>query len=355
MEKNFQILIIDDHDEIRENISEILQLAGYSVKNAENGKIGLEKAITEPPDLIICDIMMPELDGYGVLHLLRKNPETMHIPLIFLTAKTERADFRKGMEMGADDFITKPFDDMELLSAVESRLKKVELLKHKYSQDQPGINTFLKDLDKHGILPLDISQYDTQFFQKNQQIYREGQRPRNMYQIIQGKVKTYRIHPDGKEYITNFLGASDYLGYLNLLEDGPYLENATALENSELLIIPKEDFQKRVTGDSQVLLAFVRLLSKALSQKEERLLELAYGTLRKRVATALVDIFKKNKEAMDSKAPMSINREDLAQYIGTAKESAIRVLSEFREEKLIQIREGKISIPNIEKLENLAY
>src|SRR6476659_9358788 len=111
------ILIIDDHDEIRENIAEILALGGYKTFTAENGKKGVEAALKQKPDLIVCDIMMPELDGYGVLHLLRKNPATESTPFIFLTAKTERSDFRKGMEMGADDYITKPFDDSELLGA----------------------------------------------------------------------------------------------------------------------------------------------------------------------------------------------------------------------------------------------
>ena len=116
-----RILVIDDNTDIRENTAEILALAGYQTYTAENGKKGMEAAIKEKPDLIICDIMMPELDGYGVLHLLRKNPETENIPFIFLTAKAERTDFRKGMEMGADDYITKPFDDLELLKAVEIR------------------------------------------------------------------------------------------------------------------------------------------------------------------------------------------------------------------------------------------
>src|SRR6266536_1730904 len=107
------ILIIYDHNEIRENIAEILYLGGYKTMTAENGKKGIELAVREKPDLIVCDIMMPELDGYGVLHLLRKNPETEDIPLIFLTAKAERSDLRKGMEMGADDYVTKPFEELE--------------------------------------------------------------------------------------------------------------------------------------------------------------------------------------------------------------------------------------------------
>ena len=125
---NKSILVIDDNADIRDNTAEILDLAGYKTFTAENGKKGVDIAIKEKPDVIVCDIMMPELDGYGVLHLLRKNTETQNIPFIFLTAKTERSDFRKGMEMGADDFITKPFDDIELLNAIEARLKRSEIL-----------------------------------------------------------------------------------------------------------------------------------------------------------------------------------------------------------------------------------
>jgi len=85
-------------------------------------------ALDSPPDLILCDIMMPEMDGYEVLYLLSKNPETTSLPFIFLTAKAEKTDFRKGMNMGADDYITKPYEEMELLGAIERRLKKYEEL-----------------------------------------------------------------------------------------------------------------------------------------------------------------------------------------------------------------------------------
>ena len=139
------ILLIEDNNEVRENTAEILELANYKVLQVENGKIGVEVATTNHIDLIICDIMMPILDGYGVIHLLSKNPKTAAIPFIFLTAKSERGDFRKGMEMGADDYITKPFDDIELLRAVESRLKKSEALKNEYTRDEAGINTFLDE------------------------------------------------------------------------------------------------------------------------------------------------------------------------------------------------------------------
>src|SRR5699024_4268503 len=112
--------------DILENMSEILELAGYQVFTAADGKEGLKSAARHHPDLIVSDIMMPVLDGFGLLHLIQKNPELADIPFIFLTAKTERADFRKEMEMGEDDYITKPLSDTELLNAIESRLKKTE-------------------------------------------------------------------------------------------------------------------------------------------------------------------------------------------------------------------------------------
>src|SRR5690349_15839565 len=104
-----KILLIEDNDDIRANTAEILELANYKMFTAANGKLGVELALKEKPDLIICDIMMPVLDGYGVLYLLHKNLEMHHIPFIFLSAKTDRTDVRKGMSMGADDYITKPF------------------------------------------------------------------------------------------------------------------------------------------------------------------------------------------------------------------------------------------------------
>ncbi|CAN5914511.1 hypothetical protein BH24BAC1_BH24BAC1_17680 [soil metagenome] len=140
-----KILLIEDNQEIRENIAEILTLANYEGVEAENGKVGVVAAKETQPDLIICDIMMPQLDGYGVLHLLSKNPATAGIPFIFLTAKSEKVDFRKGMNLGADDYLTKPFDDLELLDAVEMRLKKSESLKGEFQKSAEGLQAFIQE------------------------------------------------------------------------------------------------------------------------------------------------------------------------------------------------------------------
>src|ERR1700761_4733258 len=114
-----KILLIEDNNEMRENTSEILQFANYKVVTAENGNVGVEKAKREKPDLIICDIMMPDMDGYGVLQMLSREPETAGVPFIFLTAKADKSDVRRGMNLGADDYLTKPFDETELIHAIE--------------------------------------------------------------------------------------------------------------------------------------------------------------------------------------------------------------------------------------------
>jgi CheY-like chemotaxis protein len=348
------ILVIDDNPDIRENTAEILELAGYKVFTAENGKKGVDTALREKPDVIVCDIMMPELDGYGVLHLVRKNTETQNIPFIFLTAKTERSDFRKGMEMGADDYITKPFDDIELLNAVEIRLKKAEILTHQYAAGTQGINQFIKDVKGSGLITQLAEQYDTQNFNKKNTLYQEGKRPRFLYYVISGKIKGFKTHEDGKEYITDLFSTGDFIGYSAIIEDKNYDDGTEILENAEILQIPKDDFLQMVYNDISIAAKFIRLITQNVKEKEERLLSLAYSSLRKRVAKALLDIHTKFNAGGVGKL-IEISREDIAHYVGTATESLIRTLSDFKAEKIIEIKEGKITIPQPDKLKNLLY
>lgn len=348
------ILVIDDNTDIRENTAEILEMSGYKTLTAENGKKGVELAIKEKPDLIVCDIMMPELDGYGVLHLLRKNPETIYIPFIFLTAKTDRSDLRKGMEMGADDYITKPFEDIELLNAIEVRLKKLQVLDQKYTLSQSGISQFLKDIKNTGLLGQLADQYSIESYSRKQTLYYEGKRPRCLFYLIKGKVKGVRVHEEGKEYIPDIFSDGDFIGYHALIEDSNYTDSAIILEDSEIMQIPKEDFLQMIYKDINVAAKFIRIITQNIKEKEERLLSLAYSSLRKRVAKALTDLHKKYNTGGESK-PIEISREDIARYIGTATESLIRTLSDFKAEQLIQITDGKIVIKNIDKLQNLLY
>ncbi|HYG21518.1 MAG TPA: response regulator transcription factor [Verrucomicrobiae bacterium] len=119
-----RILVIEDQPQMRKNIVTILTMENFTVLSAENGRLGLELARRETPDLIICDVMMPDLDGYGVLKALREESATADIPFIFLTAKSEKLDIRAGMNFGADDYLTKPVTRDDLLAAIAARLER---------------------------------------------------------------------------------------------------------------------------------------------------------------------------------------------------------------------------------------
>ncbi len=348
-----KILLIEDNKDVRENTAEILSLAQYSIVTAKNGKEGVELALQEKPDLIICDIMMPVLDGHGVLHMLSKNEETSGIPFIFLTAKAERSDFRKGMEMGADDYLTKPFDDVELLNAIESRLKKNEILKKEFTKNLEGISSFINEAKGIDSLKKLSEERDVRTYKKKEDIYKEGSYPKGIYFISKGKVKTYQANELGKELITGLHNEGDFFGYISILQDEKYTNSATALEDSEIYMLPKEDFFSLLYKNTEISRKFIEILSDNLRENEMQLVKLAYNSVRKRVAEALIKLSDKYKKEGDQKFSMNISREDLANLVGTATETVIRTLSDFKEEQFIQISGSSITILNHDKLAKL--
>lgn len=347
-----KILLIEDNKEMRENTCEILELANYQVITASNGKTGVDIALKEVPDLIICDIMMPELDGYGVLYLISKNPATSGIPFIFLTAKAEKSDMRKGMSMGADDYLTKPFEEMELLNAVEARMRKNELFKREFSKNVDGLNEFLANAKGMEELTKLSAERKPHHYKKKDAIYMEGDEPTGIVFINKGKIKTFKSNNDGKEFITGIYGAGDFIGYNDLIENKEHKETAETLEDSEVVIIPKQDFFSLLYSNRDVAAKFIKLLSNNLQDNEERLLNLAYNSVRKRVADALLNLQGRYTIA-GSPQPFNVSREDLASMVGTATESVIRTLSDFKEEKLIEIKDRNIVIANTDRLTRL--
>lgn len=347
------ILIIEDNQEVRENTSEILELANYKVIQAPNGKEGVEAALHHKPDLIICDIMMPVLDGYGVIHLLAKTPETASIPFIFLTAKSERSDLRKGMELGADDYITKPFDDAELLRAVESRLNKSEMLKKEFSKDIKGLDSFFDEVSALEELKNLSKDRKTRLFRKKELIFNEGNNPNYLFFLSKGKVKTFRNHEYGKEFITSLYKEGDFFGYMPLLEESKYQDSAEALEDSEIVSIPKEDFYALMNSNAMVMKKFIKILSDNIEERENQLVKLAYSSVRKRVAEALVLLHNRYANETDKEFSISISREDLANIVGTATESLIRTLSDFKGDKILEIKGSNITIKDVERLKKL--
>ncbi len=344
-----KILLIEDNEAVRENTAEILTLADYNVTTAQNGKEGAELAQKLLPDLIVCDIMMPELDGYGVLHILSKKPETAGIPFIFLTAKAEKSDMRKGMELGADDYLTKPFDDTDLLNAIEARFRKKDVQQKNYALSADGFNQFI--LDARHILNLKdlCKENKVKLYKKKSEIFSEGDAPAYVFFIKTGNVKTYKSHPDGKELITNLYKENDFFGYEPLLENSLFNDTAIALEDSELVLIPKRDFTMLLNSQQDVSATFISLLCKKVAEKESQLLNLAYNSVRQRTAEALLKMWQLKKGA----EPLSILRDDLAKIVGTASESVIRVLSDFRDEGLIEMEGTKIKLIQAAKLEQV--
>jgi len=350
-----KILIIEDNDEVRENTAEILELSNYEVVTAADGKEGVTVALREKPDLIVCDIMMPQLDGYGVLHLLSKHKETANVPFIFLTAKSEKQDFRKGMELGADDYITKPFEGTELLNAIETRLKKAETFKETIIADAKSINDFINKAKESPAVKLTSDERDVYDYKKKHILYSEGQRPKVVYFVVSGKIKIYKTSADGKELITAVHSAGDFFGYTAILEETNYKENAQTLEDSRLMLIPREDFLELITNDTRISKQFISIITKNIVEKEEALLNLAYNSLRKKVAYGLSQLAEKYIPNEKGKKVLDISRENLAQTVGVATESLIRTLADFKSEGLIDIETGKIILLNENKLKNLLY
>jgi CheY-like chemotaxis protein/CRP-like cAMP-binding protein len=353
------ILVIEDTLAMRENVTEILELAPYEVVQAPNGKKGIELARQTHPDLILCDIRMPELDGFGVLHILRKDPGLAHIPFVFLTAKAEMADFRAGMNLGADDYVTKPFDDLTLLNAVELRLKKGADL-----PIEPVAITSSLDILTRAILDEPDARHSlcdyfpTMPYNRKHRLFAAGNWPTALYYIPQGKVKLFKTDAAGNEYITHLVGPGEFMGYRALLEEAPYTETAELLDDSLVCTIPKEDFMTLINYHQSVARQFSRLLAEDIGELQERLVKLAYHSVRKRVAEALMMYYHKfyppsGEHPSNKSQAMNLSRENWSHLVGASTETVIRVLSDLRTEGLIELNASQITLLDIEKLTRL--
>lgn len=343
-----KVLLVEDNDMIRENTGEILELANYVVTLASNGKEGYEKALKDHFDIIICDIMMPVLDGYGLFHLICRNEELKGIPFIFLTAKTERSDFRKGMEMGADDYLTKPFTDVELMNAIETQLKKYDAAREKAAATNNQNNDTQEDED----FSLEQLLEDVSFnrYKKKQRIYAEGANPHGVFYLKSGKVRTYKTSDSGKELTVGLFKEGDFFGYFALIEGTVYKESAETMEACEIGVVSRDEFEMRVSSHKKTAQKFIKLLAGNVTEKEEQMVNIAYNSLRKRVANAIMFLYRKYKAEESEKFIIQISREDLAHIAGTTTESLIRTISDFRQEKLISTEGSSIKVLDKQKL-----
>jgi CRP/FNR family transcriptional regulator, polysaccharide utilization system transcription regulator len=340
------ILLIEDNADVRENIAEILTLAGYQVTSCKNGKEGIQQLSSVSPDLILCDVMMPDLDGYGVLKIINTHAQWSKIPFIFLTAKAELTDMRKGMSMGAADYITKPFDDKDLLDSIELRLskyaphtenrhlEKVHEVDHKYL-----LHSLMASIDK----------FELRTYAKKNTIIAEGQMSRYVYLVKKGLVKNILTNELGKDFITTILSDNTIFGHEGILLQKPCHYTAITLEESSIYLIPKDFFTDLIQKDMHAMASLLKQSLSTTFHYENQLIEQAYGSVRHKVAHALLLFYQYN----DGKKTFLAQREDLASVAGTAKETLIRTLSELKNEGLIEIQDHFISILNLKGLTSI--
>lgn len=344
-----KVLLIEDDTVLRENTAELLELSDYEVRTAANGKKGVELTKEYLPDVIVCDIMMPELDGFGVLAALSRDIQTKGIPFIFLSAKTEHKDIRKGMEHGADDYLTKPFMETELIGAIESRLAKMAILKEgnteslavRQSADIPikSIHELKNHINENG---------QEQSFATGEPIYREGMHSNTVYLVLKGVVKTHKLDSNGKELITGIYKPDDLFGFGCFSPNTTHSEYATAMEDTALVAISAENLKRLLLENHGLTLELVQFLSENLSEAKEQLLEMAYGSVRRKTAITILKFAEKLQK--DPKGNLHILRSDLASVAGMATETLIRTLSSFKKEGLICIEDRNIRIVDLDWL-----
>ena len=342
------ILLIEDHLIIRENTAQLLELAGYTMLLAENGELGVQLALTTRPDLVICDIMMPVLDGYGVLQIFNQNPQLTGVPFIFLTAKTERTDQRRGMALGADDYLTKPFVKAELLSAVQGRLNRFQHLRPASPLSGEQLTEFLDEAQQGGDLASLSRDRKAHLIRKKQDIYLEGDESTRLYFVQSGRVKTVKTTDGGKELIVGLHGPGDFFGYLPLLQHTLHGDSAVAVDESELRYIPKDDFMDLLLRNPEVGQQFVRLLAGQVSGQAELLLAMAYNPIRRRVADTLVQLHE--QAGGTAETAIQLTRDDMAAMVGTAPESLSRTLNEFKHDGFIELNPNIIRVLEPERL-----
>jgi two-component system, OmpR family, alkaline phosphatase synthesis response regulator PhoP len=227
------ILVIEDEEQIRLNIQEILALGEFSVITAADGVQGKNLAKIKSPDLIICDIMMPGMDGFDVLKVLRNDPTTANIPFIFLTAKSERDDLRQGMNLGADDYITKPFEPSEILQAVKARLERQAVATQQYLNEHEKVETIqeqIKERDTNLEVAQQLSQMRDNILDKLSQDLRN---PLSNINMALHMLKQCQVEEKRQQYLE--IIQKEYAREVKLLNEVDNLRELLTDENTKLL------------------------------------------------------------------------------------------------------------------------
>ncbi|QKG55267.1 response regulator [Hymenobacter sp. BRD128] len=347
------ILLMEDDAGMREATAELLERAGYGVHAAPNGQVGLALALAHPPDLVLCNVLLPVLDGYGVLAHFTQHPRLAGVPFIFLTAQADPADQRRAMALGADDYLTRPLAEAELLGAIAGRLARFRHLQSDHDLAATGgLGEFLADARATARLDHLAGDRKAHPVRKKQDVYLEGDEATRAYFVQSGRVKTVKATAAGKELITCLYGPGEFFGYLPLLEHTPHRDSAVALDDAELVYISQDDFTL-LLHHAEVGPQFMRLLAGRVSAREQQLLHMAYHSIRRRVADVLLHLHEQ-AGGLPTTA-IQVAREDLAALVGTTPESLTRTLSEFRQDGLLELTPKAVRLLEPEKLRHAPW
>jgi CheY-like chemotaxis protein/CRP-like cAMP-binding protein len=345
-----KLLIIEDHLEVRENLQELLELCNYTVLCAPNGETGIRLALTEQPDLILCDIMMPGLDGYEVLAYLAQQPETAAIPFIFLTAKADKADIRRGMQLGADDYITKPFEEEELLKAIQVRLHKSHLLKQPFQRSSEGLQSFLFQARQEGGLPPDAhAAAGVRRFEPNQFIFHEGESPQHLFFIASGSVCVYRPDQPEPGRVSTTYEKGSFFGYKALIQGTPYLHRAETIAATEISLIPKSDFYALLLHNRTFSIRFIQLLANQVRDQEKQLLKMVQELSKRKVAGIILELF----PVFEKRSKADIPLETIQSQARMANLNINLALRYLHREKAICLQQDCIQLLDTQKLRAL--
>lgn len=344
-----RILLIEDDLSLRENTQEMLELAGHKVFSAEDGEAGLQQALKNAIDLILCDILLPGIDGYTVLEKISSNPGTRKIPFIFLTALSNIKEIRHGMNLGADDYIVKPFEEQDLLATINRRLEKFSILKEHENKPAPGAKVHIDSLEnfrKHF-----LKNGEEIKIAKNELLFRENQPAAYVYLLTKGIIKTLGLDEYGKELITGIYHTDDFLGIYSFHRNITYPEQALVIESASLLRLPIRLVQDIFKENPQFMMEWAENLSEDVIELKDHLLQTAYASVLKKTVNTILDF--SEKLHFNKKELSKISRGDLASIAGISKESFIRCLSTLKQERLIEINGKNIEVIDLKGLKRI--
>ncbi|MCF8716448.1 response regulator [Joostella atrarenae] len=333
-----KILLIEDDKMLRENTVELLKLSKkYKVFSADNGLSGIEMAKEIQPDIILCDIMMNPIDGYKVYNELKSDLKTSQIPFVFISAKGEYKDIRFGMNLGADDYLTKPYTEEDLNEAIDQRLKKVKRIK--------------KDLKRNQFLRKNIDTIDLfkknahlKVFKKDSVVYDDLTNTNNLYLIKSGLIKSYQLDTTGKILGLYLFKSNDYIGNFSMNNKTKSIggNKSVCIQDTVVYCLSTQKLSELIDSSPSIGKAIIDFLTRYIYNIQNQFLPIIYGNSRSKTLTTLHRLKKiltdENTKFID------LPRHDIANFAGMSTETLIRTLKILEKERVITLDKKKIYI-----------